>query len=382
MATRRPPEGVWQDPRRKMKEGNRSGRWTSYYVANLPEGTKPEDLKTCFNQFGNVVDIYVASRKDKSGSCFGFVRFSMVEDKWELERSMREINMKNLRLSVNLAKYDRDGNPNAREEKKTQAKEAKQYGSSGGAEDTRDKPFLRALLRNKRQGPVITVPEVADYDVLQWYDLSVMGKAKDLLQLCSLHESLCKEGWEELKIKYLGGLHVLLTFKKYSDANEFVENKLKWSNGFSMICKTKVTKDDSGQEEGSGRQEGTEESEFRSSGPSPAKAFPMHGESKESGMGMSIDAPGTNLIKPSIPDLNSSMGVSVNEVTGDRRGIDSDQIAKPSVDSQTGNGGDACISEEMEATMEVGQVLGVDLRNKADLVRSAILGERVRNGCP
>ncbi|KAI3822451.1 hypothetical protein L1987_10041 [Smallanthus sonchifolius] len=27
-----------------MKEGNRSGRWTSYYVANLPEGTKPEDL--------------------------------------------------------------------------------------------------------------------------------------------------------------------------------------------------------------------------------------------------------------------------------------------------------------------------------------------------
>ncbi|KAI3797259.1 hypothetical protein L1987_32514 [Smallanthus sonchifolius] len=45
----------------------------------------------------------------------------------------------------------------------------------------------------------------------------------------------CKEGWEELKIKYLGGLHVLLTFKKYSDANEFVENKLKWSNMFSDL---------------------------------------------------------------------------------------------------------------------------------------------------
>ncbi|KAI3808580.1 hypothetical protein L1987_24534 [Smallanthus sonchifolius] len=208
-----------------------------------------------------------------------------------------------------------------------------------------------------------------------------------------------------------------------------------------MTSETKVTKDDPGPEEGSGRQEGNEELDSRSSCRSAAKLFPMYGGSEESGMGMeeeninvadpndgsnknafffkygervkqSAHVQGSgpelkplimtrfsltisskvlekvlkhlelNQFKPSIPDLNSSMGGSANEVIGDRKEKDSDLIAKPRDDSQTGNGGEASISEKIEATMEMGKVLGVDLRNKVDLVRAAILGEGVKNGCP
>ncbi|KAI3814027.1 hypothetical protein L1987_18769 [Smallanthus sonchifolius] len=48
------------------------------------------------------------------------------------------------------------------------------------------------------------------------------------------------------------------------------------------------------------------------------------------GFRKSIKAPGANQFKPSIPDLNSSMGGSVNEIIRERREKESDLIAKPS----------------------------------------------------
>ncbi|KAI3819673.1 hypothetical protein L1987_13520 [Smallanthus sonchifolius] len=143
--SRKPPVGVWQDPRGKKTP---IGRWktkggpyaTSYYVANLPKDTTPMEVEECFQEFGTVVDVYVASRKDKPGSFFGFVRITGVRDRWELEKV-----------------YE------------------------GG-----DKPFLRALLRNQRQSTSaqeVIVPDDADYDVVQcnigWdVDYAISGKLR------------------------------------------------------------------------------------------------------------------------------------------------------------------------------------------------------------
>ncbi|KAI3686586.1 hypothetical protein L1987_80266 [Smallanthus sonchifolius] len=120
----------------------------------------------CFRVFERIADIYVAARKDISGNYFGFVRFTGVEDKWEMEKAMQEIM---------------------------------------GKEEHREKPFIHALLRNQnttvpRRG--VFVPEDADYD----------------------------EGLNVIKLKYLGGLHVLLIFGKYSEANEFVDEEQRWSD--------------------------------------------------------------------------------------------------------------------------------------------------------
>ncbi|KAI3799417.1 hypothetical protein L1987_34715 [Smallanthus sonchifolius] len=151
--------------------------------------------------------------------------------------------MMNARLSVNLAKFDREGNLNNREERKYQERRFKshqsnQYGNNGELKYKGDRPYLNAVLRNNRIHQHIqdvTVPDDADYDVVQWYDKSVLGKTKDLVELRGLHQSLTREGLTDLKLKYLGRLNVLLTFKKYEEANDFVDKKQKWSKIFSQL---------------------------------------------------------------------------------------------------------------------------------------------------
>ncbi|KAI3717424.1 hypothetical protein L1987_69027 [Smallanthus sonchifolius] len=247
-------EGEWQEERRRKQNNftgqkkwrkTRSGRGeTSFFVSNLPEGIKAKELEDCFCSFGRVVDVYVASKKDKAGSYFGFVRFTGVSNKWDLERSMRDVKMNNLSLSVNLAKVDRDGKPaNSGEDKELPHSHSggssfHQKGNDRWEGVVGDKPYLRALI-GKQNNSVsvgeIKVPEDADSVVLQWYDLSVVGITRDFTHLGNLQELMDFEEDKDMTIRYLGGLQVLITFKKETHAKEFANNKNSWSKWFSEV---------------------------------------------------------------------------------------------------------------------------------------------------
>ncbi|KAI3695503.1 hypothetical protein L1987_78500 [Smallanthus sonchifolius] len=118
----------WQEIRRKKTgvfAGSTKGRGrkkdpreTTFFVANLPKGTLAKDLEHYFGPYGRITDTYVAVKRDKAGSLFGFVIFSYVIGKWDLERSMSMITINNAKLSVNLAKFDRGGNPCGRDKGK------------------------------------------------------------------------------------------------------------------------------------------------------------------------------------------------------------------------------------------------------------------------
>ncbi|KAI3694992.1 hypothetical protein L1987_77979 [Smallanthus sonchifolius] len=121
---RRPRDREWQEwggRRRQVKRqvNHRRYTWgkevTTFFVSNLPEGTKGVDLKTCFGEYGRVVDAYVAAKKDRAGYHFGFVRFERVRDTMEMEKQLSTVNLNNARLSVNLAKFNKEGKPNRAE---------------------------------------------------------------------------------------------------------------------------------------------------------------------------------------------------------------------------------------------------------------------------
>ncbi|KAI3683159.1 hypothetical protein L1987_83659 [Smallanthus sonchifolius] len=82
---------------------------------------------------------------------------------------------------------------------------------------------------------VVTLPDDAYFDVVQWYDKSVWGKTIDVTQLCCLRKSLDRGGLKDVKIRYLGGLHVLITFKNYTEAIALVEGRYNWAHVFSNL---------------------------------------------------------------------------------------------------------------------------------------------------
>ncbi|KAK9053589.1 hypothetical protein SSX86_024663 [Deinandra increscens subsp. villosa] len=97
--------GDWEIVRRRRSSRHpqqtlaKWDRWpksvVSYFVTNIPSGCSYQTLKTECSRFGNVVDVFIAGRKSKSGDNFGFVKFDNVKDKWMLERVLGKIKIAN-----------------------------------------------------------------------------------------------------------------------------------------------------------------------------------------------------------------------------------------------------------------------------------------------
>ncbi|KAI3821685.1 hypothetical protein L1987_09254 [Smallanthus sonchifolius] len=323
--------------------------------------------------------------------------------------------MKNVRLSVNLAKFDREGNTNKGEERRYQESRFRRQqcnqhenGGGGSMEDNGNKPYLNALLRNhgtQHQIREVAIPDDVDHDVVQWYDRSVLGKAKDLLELPGLQKTLTNEGLTDLELKYLRAL------QNYSSGGGGGNTR---AGG------------------GSRPADGTMVPE--TTAPTPIPVFPMHGDVQPNCMGIeekslndmadgSIksktfrfesaqriilpvgpksrkrprvekadsdpfmlddiirgnkigdNGTGKHNTKNSIPDLNSSMGPTMADPMGN-------QVKNDNNKQWEGHEGKTDLEKEIKATIEIGQAMGVDLRNREEMVRAAIQGEESQIGYP
>ncbi|KAI3675496.1 hypothetical protein L1987_85086 [Smallanthus sonchifolius] len=216
-------ERPWQEVQRRKNRGFAGAnkgwgrrddpRQTTFYVANLPNGTSAKDLETCFEPYGKVADAYVAVKRDRAGALFGFVRFSGVVYKREMERSLSSVTLNNAILSVNLAKFDRGGNRCSRE-KRTKplppwVGQPRLYRAAGYEDLNRgNKSYRDALIKNQTiQHPVseVVARGDAEFNAIQWYDLFAIGNLKDFNQLCCLHLSIDKAGIKLARMRNLVG---------------------------------------------------------------------------------------------------------------------------------------------------------------------------------
>ncbi|MFS7911291.1 putative RNA recognition motif domain, nucleotide-binding alpha-beta plait domain superfamily [Helianthus anomalus] len=62
---------------------------TKFFISNLPEGCTPWELRCSMESLGDVVGTFVAKKRDKTGSRFGFAGFSDVPNVNELEKKIK-----------------------------------------------------------------------------------------------------------------------------------------------------------------------------------------------------------------------------------------------------------------------------------------------------
>lgn len=109
-------EGEWTEARRRRwKNLPRTGdqlRWnhngvTTMFVSNLPPKARKESLKKIFAKFGEVVDVYMAMKKDVNKKAFAFVRFRKAKDEHGLEKTLQGIKYDGRFLEVNIVMFER-----------------------------------------------------------------------------------------------------------------------------------------------------------------------------------------------------------------------------------------------------------------------------------
>ncbi|GKD46347.1 nucleotide-binding alpha-beta plait domain-containing protein [Tanacetum coccineum] len=83
---------------------------TSLFFTNFPDSWDSTALWKMFSMYGKVVDGYIAFKKTKKDTRFGFVRFINFRHLETFERRLKEILIRESRLVINRAKFFKGGN--------------------------------------------------------------------------------------------------------------------------------------------------------------------------------------------------------------------------------------------------------------------------------
>ncbi|KAI3524832.1 hypothetical protein L1887_03498 [Cichorium endivia] len=93
--------------RRRTKKNELKGEITSYYVTNFPIGTSIQQLWAACSSIGEVVDVYMATKKNNEGKRFAFIRFARTQNKGEIEKRLNEVRCGGQKFKANISRYNR-----------------------------------------------------------------------------------------------------------------------------------------------------------------------------------------------------------------------------------------------------------------------------------
>nr|GEX30539.1 hypothetical protein [Tanacetum cinerariifolium] len=164
---------------------------------------------TC-KAYCTVVDVYIPYKKSKAGKRFAFVRFIKVKNLDRLVANLCTIWIGSYHLQVNIVRYQRE-----RKTYDTQNSFKRNVGISSnsfkGNVGNYSNSFASVLKYGKqvteatrREEPSLVLDDTCFSDID--FNLSLMGKVKDITALPNLYVILKEECFQNFKISYLGGI--------------------------------------------------------------------------------------------------------------------------------------------------------------------------------
>ncbi|GJU06692.1 RNA-directed DNA polymerase, eukaryota [Tanacetum coccineum] len=216
----------------RSKEDDVNRISTLIFITNFPDSTSAKDLFHSCKQYGHVVDSFIPAKRSKEGKRFGFVRFINVFNVERLVSNLNTIWVDRFKLHANVVRFQRDPlkTPKTFVKKKDQSVKGGLHNvrlGTGGPESV--KSFAIAVKFNNKslmmEGDSIPAI-VLDDECLNLKDLSksLLGKVKEFALLSTLKTALSNEGFEDVGVRYMGELWVLLEFASDKSKQLFSEN--------------------------------------------------------------------------------------------------------------------------------------------------------------
>ncbi|GJV81698.1 RNA-directed DNA polymerase, eukaryota [Tanacetum coccineum] len=205
----------------RSKEDDVAKISVSVFITNFPDSCSAKDLFNSCKQYGHVVDSYIPNKRSITGKRFGFVRFINVFNKVGLVENLSTVWIGQQKLQVNLPRFDRSSNRGT----KTMVNEE-------GERKAPINTFAQArVLRNRNHSTegvekVMSLVMVLDEECLTKTDISksLFYRVKVFASLANLKPAIGEEGFEEIKISYMGESWVKLDFVSLESMKIFKEN--------------------------------------------------------------------------------------------------------------------------------------------------------------
>ncbi|KAJ0716094.1 putative RNA recognition motif domain, nucleotide-binding alpha-beta plait domain superfamily [Helianthus annuus] len=229
-----------------------------FFVSNIPDRCSSVDVGEFFSVFGNVARVYVARKRDKNGYNFCFVTFKGIKEVKVLEGRLRGLKMGGFKLQVNLAKFAAE-NPGSSEPPVSGAGHHLRRGHAGyghaesnmfNLKDGRS--YSDVLGKNINKGcessglaggggarvpsPVrsVVVPDRSSA-FMDSAGMALIGRTVNLETLVDFDKLLRIAKVDIVKLQYLGGLSLLISFSDAGAASKFVDARHSWEPWFSSL---------------------------------------------------------------------------------------------------------------------------------------------------
>ncbi|GJX06751.1 nucleotide-binding alpha-beta plait domain-containing protein [Tanacetum coccineum] len=214
----------------KTKEDDVRKISSSIFVTNFPDKCSAKELWEVCKQYGTVVDVFIPDRRFKLSKRFGFVRFVKVFDLDRLVNNLCTLWIGSFKLHANIARFQRT---------QLSKNNYQSLSSKGDMNVTKDahkgkgangysRSYAHVVnsgsqsLHMNDESPTIVLDETCLN--LTKYSTSLMGEVKDFSALTNLKKALAVEGFDNIKINYIGGFWVMMEFKTEITKERFKSN--------------------------------------------------------------------------------------------------------------------------------------------------------------
>nr|GEY06096.1 RNA-directed DNA polymerase, eukaryota [Tanacetum cinerariifolium] len=160
----------------------------SVFVTNFTDYTTAKDLWEMCNGYGTVVDVFIPNRKSNLGKRFAFVRFIKVTNVDRLVENLCTLSIGRMHLHINVARFDRPPICSARP-------------------NTASRPTANTTSRPTVNGASSFVSIIIGF---------LLHKQSSRL--------LSNEGFQHVRLVYLGGLWVMIELSSVEIKTRFMKN--------------------------------------------------------------------------------------------------------------------------------------------------------------
>ncbi|KAI3764636.1 hypothetical protein L2E82_14647 [Cichorium intybus] len=239
-----PRESEWQEVRQRNSKEYRYPvieKATTIFISDFPSDWVEADLWSLLKSYGTLVDIYIAMKRTKTNTRFGFARFIRVTNTQEPVGRLNDIPCGNSRLRANLAKYKRKkvppppsfaDNRNDRVSMETNQR-------FGERRTFADVVNNRSLPKNAPPKPHPHIPprppQSSTYATKEIRFLSsalsrnvakstLIGESESFEKLMNIKAFKEVEGIPNVELRYVGGLNTLIEFEDEADMHALLVN--------------------------------------------------------------------------------------------------------------------------------------------------------------
>ncbi|KAL4569955.1 hypothetical protein LXL04_025604 [Taraxacum kok-saghyz] len=210
MATKRPE--IREDP-----------SVTSFFVNNIPGDANRMELWRLCQNLGNLVDVYIAGKRDVSGSFFAFVRFKNIQEPYAIVKALNNTEYRGRKMAANCAKASKLTKPATDIPTTTGGDLRKKQGGlvyrpvQTLARESRSYADAAMGIQPQTSTPPLLLKNITE--IQSWTSsFTLIGEAKNYDDIAEL--------------KYIGGMQIVIKFKTVTATDNFKQNKNFWLKWF------------------------------------------------------------------------------------------------------------------------------------------------------